>query len=65
MSIIGTDVARVMRILREGKVVTFATMYAMKNRPFANPSIIHLSGFAQAAERAQNVASNHNMDGVT
>ncbi len=56
------------RILREGKVVAFATgnslwvgacadnpqalatMYAMKNRPLAHPSIIHLSDFAQAEE---------------
>ncbi len=42
MSIIGTDVARATCILREGKVVTFATMHAMKNRPFAYPSIIYL-----------------------
>ncbi len=53
MSIIGTGIARATRIFRESKVVTFATMYAMKNRPFTHPSIIHLSGFAQAAERAQ------------
>ncbi len=42
MSIISTDVARATRILREGKVVTFATMYTMKNRPFAYLSIIYL-----------------------
>ena len=50
MPIIGTDVARAARILREGEVVTFATMYAMKSRPLAHPSIIHLSDFAQAEE---------------
>ncbi len=33
MSIIGTDIARAARILREGEVVTFATMYAMKSHP--------------------------------
>ncbi len=71
MPIIGTDVVRAARILREGKVVAFATetvyglgacadnpqalatMYAMKNRPLAHPSIIHLSDFAQAEEWAQ------------
>ncbi len=57
MSIIGTDVARAGRILREGNVVTFAIMYAMKSRPLEHPSIIHLSDFVQAEEWAQKLAA--------